>query len=164
MRLLAGLVSSAYPRPLSVASISYLAQGQEDVCMEKSRLHKFSIILNKIFISKRDPTVFSLPGRMHPASLSTCHMWTLNSTPLHVYDSMYVELLSMLNSFVEWIHVHMRISRKILETSNESNISFVSWKYIRHLQTFKKCGMVKLGVMELRVQGRLSYIWEFKVC
>lgn len=101
MCILAGLVSSVYPQPLSVTSISYLAQGQEDVCMEKSRLHKFSIILNKIFILKCDPTVFSLPGRMNPASISTCHMWTLNSTPLHVYDSMYVELLSMLNPSVE---------------------------------------------------------------
>lgn len=72
---------------------------------------------------------------------------------------MYVELLSMLNSFVERILVHRRISRKILETSNESNISLVSWKYIIHVQVFKKCGMVELGVMELRVQGRLSYIY-----
>lgn len=120
--------------------------------------------LNKILILKLDQTLLSLPGRINPTSISTYHMWILNSIQLHMYDIVYVELLSMLNSFVEyWIHVHMRISREILATSNESNISLVSWKYITHLQMLKKCGMVELGVMEQRVQGRLSYIWEFKV-
>lgn len=42
--LLAGLVSSAYPQPLYVTSIFYLAQEQEDICMEKSPLDEFSII------------------------------------------------------------------------------------------------------------------------
>lgn len=110
---------------------------------------------NKTFILKLDQTLLSLPGRINPASLSTCQMWALNSTQLHLYDSVYVELLSMLNSFVEWLHAHMRISRKILETSNESHISLVSWKYIilyicKHLRSVVWWSLV-------------SWNWEFRV-